>query len=164
MRALLSAALLCVLLSDAAAAQGPGPLRPERIDDEVLVRILNAGAELDIDGLSEEEIPPLLPRLYAVPEEGDCVPETHLICGFRYYLAVSEDGDGPEQAVFSLGLLGEITFARFLPGEGSDPPRLRLTVESYPSFALERNAALPREQAVYVAVLGVKELRVARER
>lgn len=163
MRSAFLLALLCALLPHPVAAQGLGPPRAERIADSLLVRILNDGAELDIDGLSEEDVPPLTPRLYAVPAEGDCVPETHLVCGFRYFLAVSGDGESPEQAVFSLGLLGEITFTRFLPSAGDEPPRLRLTIQNHPSFVFERNPNLPRRQAVYLVTLDLRQLRIARE-
>ena len=160
--AFLLLALFCTL-PGAAAAQGLGPPRADRVADTLLVRILNDGAELDIDGLSEDEVPPILPRLYAVAVEGDCVPETHLICGFRYYLALSGDGEAPEQAVFSLGVMGDLTFARFLPAAGDEPPRLRLTIENYPSYVFERNPRLTPRQAVYLVTLDLREIRIAPE-
>lgn len=161
--AVLLLALSCGLLAGPAAAQEPAPLRATPVTDSLLVRILNDGVVQEIE---RPRGPPtyLHPRLYRVREEGGCVEDTHMVCGYWYYLAVSEDGEAPRQAVFDLGWIGEVVGAELLAGRGPDRPRLRLTLANYPShvFRYQRNLVL--REAVYLVDLGVDELKIVKER
>ncbi len=48
-------------------------------------------------------------KLYSIPQQGSCVPETHWNCDYHYYLAVSTFDEYPEIAVVDLGIVGEIS-------------------------------------------------------
>ncbi|HEU0052194.1 MAG TPA: hypothetical protein VFQ39_03410, partial [Longimicrobium sp.] len=131
----------------------PDPLRPRPVRDPLMVRVLNDAAALDIDGVDDEgEPPPILPRLYAVPEEGSC-PAGHDgdVCGARHFLALTVGAAGgrpPRLALFDLGVLGEVTQAR-LVSTGGGLPRLVTTVLNHPSWMFDADDPPAREEARY---------------
>lgn len=166
MRTLVAALALALTLPAAAAAQadsaGRMELGTQPVADTLLVWILNSAAEVPID--NEEASVYLVPRLYAVAIEGHCVPDTHVVCTHRYFLAIGDRGDlAPRQAVFDLGEVGKIIRARVMIDRGPEHPQLKLTVQNYPDHAFQYNPRLVRQTRVYSVELDVQALKIASE-
>ncbi|HYR07139.1 MAG TPA: hypothetical protein VEQ60_05210 [Longimicrobium sp.] len=147
--------LLAVLPPAAGSAQTALSARP--VADSMLVLLLNDGQEVPISDLDDS--PYLIPRLYAVAEEGKCVEDTHMICTHRYFLAVAEEGVAGDQVVFDLGEVGEITGARVMANRGQDA-RLRVVVANYPRHVFRYTRHLVREERAYLIHLGLDSLRI----
>ena len=147
--------LLAALVPAGADAQTMLSARP--VADSMLVLLLNDGQEVPIG--DRDESPYLIPRLYAVAQEGKCVEDTHMICTHRYFLAVAEDGVAADQAVFDLGEVGEITSARVMANRGQDI-RLRVVVANYPRHVFRYTRRLVREERAYLIHLGLDSLRI----
>jgi hypothetical protein len=150
--------MLAAFAPAAAAAQTELSARP--LADSMLVLLLNEGREVPISGLDDS--PYLIPRLYSVSDEGQCVKDTHMICTHRYFLAVSEDGEAADQTVFDLGEVGEITSARVLADPGLNP-RLRVVVLNYPADVFQYQRDLVRRERVYLIHLALDSLRITPE-
>jgi hypothetical protein len=123
---------------------------------------------VSIAGLDDEGEPPLyMPRLYSLPVSGTCVArEPRSICGFRYYLALSGAGTRgrPQiQAVYDLGILGDVTRAEYRGTNRAEPFMLRITVLNLPRWTFGTDRPPARRQAVYDIILG-PTLRVVRAR
>lgn len=161
MRALAAAILLAISVPGAVAAQGAEgrvEITAQPLADTLLVWILNSAVEVPIDGVDGSLN--LIPRLYAISDEGGCVEDTHMICSHRYFLAVAEEGAGGAQAVFDLGEVGEIVGARVMVGADPVHPHLALAVQNYPDHAFQYNPTLVRQKRIYVLTLDVKTLRI----
>ncbi len=156
MRTTVLALFLAFALPAGAAAQTTLSARP--VTDTLLVWLLNNAVEVPIHNLDES--PFLYPRLYAVPEEGSCVEDTHAVCTHHYFLAVSEDGELPGQSVFALGEVGEILQARVQADRGLDA-RLVVTVLNYASTAFQYEDDLVREEYLYSIALDLHDLRIS---
>jgi hypothetical protein len=113
-------------------------LEAQPIEDERLVRIL-ANAEMRRLPADENIV-----RLYGIPEQGDCNPETHWVCSHDYYVAISAYGEAPDQSVYRIGRVGEITEAVALPRVPGVQDRLRITSINYPAEVLARMPGLER--------------------
>lgn len=158
MRTLILALLLAFALPAGAAAQTT--LSARAVEDTLLVSLLNNAVEVRIHDLDES--PYLYPRLYAVSEEGSCVEDTHAVCTHHYFLAVSEDGEAPGQAVFALGEVGEIVHARVRADRGLDA-RLVVTVLNHAATAFDYQDDLVREERVFSIALDLDTLRISAE-
>jgi hypothetical protein len=165
MRMLVAALGLALTFPAAVAAQvdsaGRMELGTQPVADSLLVWILNDAVRVPIEGA--EESPYLIPRLYAISDEGGCVEDTHMICSHRYFLAVSEEGYGAAQAVFDLGEVGEIIRARVMVDRWPAHPQLKLTVQNFPDHAFQYNPSLVRQTRVYSVELDVQTLKIASE-
>ena len=137
----------CILLFfNSNQAQSRLDLRNSRIENATLVEILNYAEMQNLNKLSDKSKSSELDlRLYSVGVEGSCIPDTHGICSYKYYLAVAEQGVGLTQAVFFLGEVGEITKVQWL--ESSQPylARLQLEISNYSNYGFELNTELVRK-------------------
>ncbi len=79
----------------------PG-LRNQQIENSRLTEVLALSSVRQIKAKHH------IIKLYSIPQQGSCVPETHWICDYHYYLAVSTFDEYPEIAVVDLGIVGEI--------------------------------------------------------
>lgn len=127
-------------------------LKPSEINHELLVDILNNSERQVPDIPSDHQWPssknhvmtPFIVKLYSIPMQGDCIPETHMICSHKYYLAIGDYGEEPLQAVFYLGNFGEITKFKWV----TTPIRTALIdieIQNYPTYAFERNQELKKK-------------------
>src|SRR5262249_250428 len=131
-----------------------------RINSPRLVDILNYGyvQELNSDPPKPEQ--ELRLRLYAVPKEGNCLPDTHVICSHHYYLALSSFEEGMGEAVYDLGAVGEISNIQWLKTNEQLATRLRLTVTNYPVEYLKTMKTLIERQKNYELDISIDELLV----
>src|SRR5262249_35113063 len=79
-------------------SSGSVAIKSKPVLAEPLVEILNYGPVRDLNSENDRDQELRLP-LYEVPQEGDCVPNTTVVCSHHYYLAVStfEEGLGESQ-------------------------------------------------------------------
>lgn len=149
--------LFIVFISFGTQAQDHLDLSSKRIDNELLVKILN---------LSQmKELKPPRPvdsifflRLYSLDDisndEDDsseyCTPEveTEVICGYRYFLAVHDGSLGVPGAVYDLGEVGEITKIEWLKSPEQNFARLRLEISNYPIHAFKLNPKLVKKTKI----------------
>ncbi len=109
----------------------------KKVTDPLLVKIMNSAEVKDLNAMpsAKSTKPQVSMRLFSIPITGRCVPETEWVCSHRYFLAVSEYGEDPEQTVYDLGTVGEIDQIEWLPNDRPDHARLRLVVGNYPTHA-----------------------------
>ena len=129
--------------------------KPVRV--EPLVEILNYGRvrELNSENDRDQE---LRLRLYEVPREGDCVPDTHVVCSHHYYLAVSTFEEGLGESVFDLGEVGEIAEIQWLKSGKPGAARLKIRVVNFPEEYFKSNATLTRNEQSYELEITVEKL------
>ncbi len=132
----------------------------KRIRDEKIVFILNNAEMSDLNKLNPEIEKTILLKLYKIPYSGSCVPETHMTCGYEYYLAVSEYDEMPQQAVYYLGKVGEISEIEWLKQDENDKALIKFVVCSYPQLALERNRQLPKKEKTSTLEVGVNAIKI----
>lgn len=85
----------------------------------------------------------LLVRLYQVPVmDGSCFVETHGVCRYRYYVAVSTFDEQPEMNVFKLSHEGEVTGVVWQTEDKPDYVEVELALSQYTQAALKNNPAL----------------------
>ncbi len=142
-------------------AQSRLDLRNNRIENATLVEILNYAEMQNLNNLSDKSKSSELDlRLYSVGVEGACIPDTHGICSYKYYLAVAEQGVGLEQAVFFLGEVGEITKVEWLESPQTYVARLRFEVSNYSSIAFEMNTKLVRKTRSFELNVSARSLKI----
>ena len=145
--------LICPYLS---FANDEFEFKPSEITNELLVDILNNSERQVPDIPSDHQWPssknhvmtPFIVKLYSIPMQGDCIPETHMICSHRYYLAIGDYGEEPLQAVFYLGNFGEITKFKWV----TTPVRMAsidIEIQNYPTYAFKRNRELKKKTHFY---------------
>jgi hypothetical protein len=129
--------------------------KPVRV--EPLVEILNYGRvrELNSENARDQE---LRLRLYEVPREGDCVPDTHVVCSHHYYLAVSTFEEGLGESVFDLGEVGAIAEIQWLKSGKPGAAHLKIRVVNYPEEYFKSNAALIKKERSYELEITVENL------
>jgi len=150
--AALGAVFLC---ASPVLAQGKVDLAvSQSVSTKEFVHILNEADFQNLDSIAPDRASVSL-RLYRVAEQGSCIPETHMICSYRYYLAVSEFGEYPDQAVFGLGEVGEIQSVKWLPTDGWGRALLQVEVSNYPEYAYARNPDLVRVTKSFELVVSV---------
>ncbi len=81
-------------------------------------------------------------KLYSIPQQGSCVPETHWNCDYHYYLAVSTFDEYPEIAVVDLGIVGEIVKFELVETKGFTDI-FQVDTEDYSLSAIKANPKLP---------------------
>jgi hypothetical protein len=143
------AAIACLLFAGTVECQD-WTITSDSIPRSELIEILVVGERTDLAeiGPAAKREKQLLMKLYGVAREGPCVPETHYVCSFDYYLAVSEFGYYPDQAAFRIGRWGEVRGVEWLPRQADDEygtARLRLQVANYPAAVLPYNSELQEE-------------------
>src|SRR5678816_4042240 len=92
----------------ASAAQTPFAIQAKRLHNDDLAFVLLWGRPVDLEHLPGGAKPPLRIRLWQSAIERSCGPAGHLICAYQYHLAVSEPGEGGDDAVYDLGEFGTI--------------------------------------------------------
>ena len=117
-----------------------------KLEDARLARILALSVVSEVD---RPESASHFLRLFAVGVEGDCVPETHWVCSFDYYLAISTFDSWPETAVYSLGRLGEISRVEFREANAGYQDTIRIFTTNYPAAVLKRVPSLKRTEGSY---------------
>ncbi len=174
MKFLFSGVLFIIVLSAGIQAQSRLELKSERVENDLLAKILN---------LSEmREIKPLRPvdskfvlRLYSLDaisnneadpdEEGlleHCAPEidTEVVCSFRYFLAVHSGDLGFSGKVYDLGMVGEITKIEWQKKSSSDSDRLRVEVTNYPADVLRFNPKLVKRTKKFELIIKFDSLEI----
>lgn len=159
-RRIASALGLVLVCASPVLAQGRVELAvSDSVSAHEFVRILNEADVQDLDSIAPERASVSL-HLYRVAEQGSCIPETHMICNYRYYLAVSDFGEYPDQAVFGLGEVGEIRSIKWLPTDGWGTALLQIEVSNYPEYAYARNPDLVRVTKSFELVVSVDGVEV----
>lgn len=123
----------------------------------LLVKILNNSEVIDVNDNSPHN---LVLKLYKIPVSGDCIAETHAICAYDYYLAVSEYDEQPRQSVFHLGVLGEINQIRWIIDDNLDQATLSIRVTNYPITTLELDSRLKPGSKDYLLHIGTQAIRI----
>ncbi len=142
------AGVIVAVLPRPSQGQTPPQLGSTRIEDDRLVEILNNATVHELNALPAPRGSgkgQLLLRLYALPRSGSCVPQSHQVCSYHYYLAVSEYDEMPRQTVYDLGEVGEIVDPRWLPDDRLGAAWLQLSVSNYPAHAFRSNPGLVRK-------------------
>jgi hypothetical protein len=85
----------------------------------------------------------------------------HIICAYRYLLAVRDPGEGGDAAVYDLGELGTIEKLEWQPPRG-DRPSLQLTALNFPAHVFEYWPGLDRERGTFVLSIGADSLTIRR--
>lgn len=162
MRVLLTIMMLLSLSFTPAYADGLDGLRDKRVNNPLLVKILNSAKVLDLNNLpsSQKWGRQLSIRLFSIGIAGTCTPSTHMICSHSYYLAVSEFDEAPDQAVYDLGTVGEITRVEWLQDNRIDRARLLVVVSNYPNYAFTSNPSLVRKVSTYEVDVSVNSLMI----
>ncbi len=129
-----------------------------QLNDKTLIKILNS-PDYEILNLKDKKIEKNVNViLYRVPVHGDCIPETHSVCSFEYYLAISEYDEQPAQAVYSLGTNGEIINIAWQGGAPANQGVLIWTIMKYPMEVIKKNKSLKQELAKYKVLVSVTSL------
>ena len=87
-----------------------------------------------------------MPSVWFAPIAHTCVPDTHWVCSHDYYLAISTFDTYPEQAVYHLGTVGEITSIVSLPPVPGAEDRLLFTAANHPAAVLAAVPSLERAE------------------
>lgn len=124
---------------------------------EPLVEILNYGRVRDLNSENDRD-QELRLRLYEVPREGDCVPDTHVVCSHHYYLAVSAFEEGLGESVFDLGEVGAIAEIQWLKPHKPLTAHLKIRVVNYPEEYFKSNAALIKKEQSYELEITLENL------
>jgi len=130
-------ALITCIISLQTMANGKQTIEPKPMVNSLLVRLLTLSESETIYGLPKFKTN-FGAKLYSIGKEGNCVPETHFICSYEYYLALYEYGDPGELAVFYLGEVGKIEGLQTIRGEKSDSVVFNFKVFDYPEYIKER--------------------------
>ena len=160
----LAFALVFLFLPNLVDAQEQLELRPTRLNNEILTRILVEAKEHDLRRPPGRTQLQAIVRLYAVAEEGGCVDGTHMVCSYQYYLAVGDLGEAAPQAVYDLGWVGELRPVAWLGPTASGRARLRVAVASYPAYVYKYSPRLSRKTVNYVLQIGTDSLDIVPER
>jgi len=131
-----------------------------RLNAPRLVEILNYGYVKELNSDPPKPRQELRLRLYAVPKEGDCVPDTHVVCSRHYYLAVSAFEEGMGEAVYDLGEVGEIDDIHWLQSDEPLTARLKLRASNYPVEYLKTTKNLVKRQKNYELEIRIDKLLV----
>lgn len=137
-------------------------LKAQKINDKVLVRLLNSGQCEDLNQLDKNIEKSVHLRLCAVGNSGDCVRETEGTCSYDYFLAVSEYDEEPEQAVFALGTLGEISEIHWRATTAPDTAVIDLTALRFPAEAIKMNKKLAQSKSAFEINVSARKLIVTR--
>jgi len=132
-----------------------------QIRSPVLVQVLNHAELQELRPESAKLSQDLRLRLFAVPEEGDCVKDSHYVCSHRYYLAASAFEEGLGEAVYDLGEVGEIAEIRWLKSQQPLTAHLNITVTNFPAERFRDNDSLTKKQKRYGLVVGLDRLSVS---
>jgi len=141
----------------AQSTRGSVAIKSKPLRAEPLVEILNYGRVRELNSANDRD-QELRLRLYEVPREGDCVPDTHVVCSHHYYLAVSTFEEGLGESVFDLGEVGEIAEIQWLKPGKPGAARLKIRVVNYPEEYFKSNAALVKKQQSYELEITVENL------
>jgi len=131
-----------------------------RINSPRLVEILNYGYVRDLNSDPPRPEQELRLRLYTVPKEGSCLPDTHVVCSNHYFLAVSSFEEGMGEAVYDLGEVGEISNIQWQKADKPLLARLRLTATNYPVDYFKTTKVLIRQQNNYRLDVSIDKLSV----
>lgn len=132
----------------------------KRITSPKLVEILNYGHVRELNKLPSGKDQSLNLRLYAVPIEGSCVPDTHVVCSHHYYLAVHTFEEGLGESVFDLGEVGESDDIIWLDHKKDLTANIKITVNNYSNIGFEMNKALAKRQRKYELAINLESISV----
>src|SRR5262245_38300720 len=135
-------------------------LKNTRLTAPRLVEILNHGIVQELNKLTGGERQELTLRLWQIPKEGDCMPDTHYVCSYHYYLAAAPHEEGFEGAVYDLGELGEISDIQWQQSDVSDTVQLSMRVTNYPREYLRDNKKLVIREKRYLLFVTTEKLTI----
>jgi hypothetical protein len=141
------------------ATQGTA-IQTSRINHSALIQILNYGEVRELNSSPPKPDQELRLRLYAVPQEGNCVPDATVVCSHHYYLAVSAYLNGLGEAVYDLGEMGEIGGVEWLPTKRTLTASVKLHVTNYPEHVITANKSLVKAQRQYELEVSLDRLSV----
>ena len=131
-------------------------IRPTRVRDTLLTRILIQGEEVPIaDSVMKKYT--LYMRLWRVGHAGGC-QESETYCSYSYYLAVADVGEDEPMTVYSLGEVGEIVNLDWLPAARMGAATLRITAINWPKSVLETEKKLKRRSRAYDLMISTASL------
>jgi hypothetical protein len=151
-------------LAHSAIAQGSFPTGAKRLDNADLAYVLLWGAPVELETLPGGDKQPFRMRLWRTDVERSCGSAGHLICAYRYQLAVSEAGEGGEQAVFDLGEFGTIQSIRWLSKESDDRAVLELSVLNFPVRVFRYQPGFKRIQRTFLLTIGTDSVVIQAKR
>jgi hypothetical protein len=146
------------------AQQGSFPARAKRLDNADLAYVLLWGAPVDLGRLLGGDKQPFRMRLWRTDVERSCGPAGHLICAYQYHLAVSEAGEGGENAVYDLGEFGSIQSMKWLSKESDDRAVLELSVVNFPDHVFRYWPGLKRIQRTFLLTIGTDSVGIKSKR
>jgi hypothetical protein len=139
-------------------AQQPS-LRPIRLRDTLLARVLVEGEEVRLPSYGKRS-PPILLRLWRVGREGSCVKGTEALCSYQYYVAAGDYGEEAPIALYSLGEVGELTSFKWLPRPAGEAIALGVTAVNWPTTALKAERTLKRRARAFNLVVSTDSIRI----
>ena len=146
------------------AQKGSFPTRAKRLDNADLAYVLLWGVPVELEGLPGGVKQPFRIRLWRTDVERSCGSAGHLICAYQYHFAVSEAGEGGEQAVFDLGEFGSIQSMKWLSKESDDHAVLELSVLNFPAHVFRYRPELRRVQRTFLLTIGTDSVVIGAKR
>lgn len=131
----------------------------KHIKNKTLVKILNSGDMINLNEIDKKIKKTLSLKLYSVGIVKS-IYETEMIFSHEYYLAVSEWDEWPEQTVYYLGEFGKIINIKWLEENEIDKAKLKLTIVNYPSWVLQADQKLKKEEKNIIISITVKSLKI----
>jgi hypothetical protein len=135
-------------------------VKATKLENSTLAHVLMYGERLDIKDSDKQ---PLNVSLWSAGVETSCGRAGHMICGYRYFLAVADPGEGGDMVVYNLGEFGTIERAEWQP-TSDDRVRLQFVALNYPAHVFEHWTGVDRERGTFLLNIGTDSVVVRRSR
>lgn len=159
----LLAILMLAIVQVACADSTFGNIRisnDQKISNPTVINILNNSEVVNINKNKISDSYNLVLKLYKIPISGDCVAETHAICAYDYYLAVSEYDEQPRQTVYHLGVVGEISKIDWRESTNEDEETLQIRITNYPVTVIKQSPKLDIKSKDYLLRISTELIEV----
>jgi hypothetical protein len=141
-------------------SQSGSIIKNEKIDNSILVKILNNSQIKYLNEIDPNSPRDLDLRLYSISQDIVVYGTEQMIKNYDYYLAVSEHGENPEQAVFYLGKFGELTNIIWGDYTGSDTATIILDILNYPKYLLELDPNLKKSHKKVKIEITINDIKI----
>jgi len=127
----------------------------EKIYDPHLVNILMFSEMAELNKLQPNIEKNLWVKIYKVPDKtpNDCFPESHGICKYVYYIAVSQFDENPIVDAYRLGVFGEIVNYKWTQITELDTAVINIEINEYSKEAITYNKKLKDKVSKYKLLL-----------
>jgi len=128
-------------------------------------QVMALGKVIELNKKSQKNAADLKVRLFElVSHKLKCFIETHGICQYEYYVAVSTFDEYPETNVFKLKHKGVLIQAVWLKSSKVDNVKLELIMDKYTQAAQKNNKKLINVRSVVLVELSIKSINITIEK